>query len=264
MASNTELEASSTKLDNKQYGFMLYIEQYFWKYSSVPSYETLKNTVRLDIEEEFYWSCFRNIRFTDGLRARGVPEHLIASAIRGADEAQNPFTRYLLTEEQMTCANQMLDILDRRSKIKKLVELGISTNTYNSWLKDPAYQAYCRERAEALLIENQHVAHMSLIDRVSQGDLGAIKYYNSMTGRFRDKAAQAASVEVNVNNNNYGNDTLIAVVEIIQKHVKDPAMLDAIANDILALKQGQQSQQGQQQIVPGLAITNRQANPYAI
>jgi len=78
------------------------------------------------------------------------------------------------------------------------------------------------------------VAHLSLIDRVAQGDLGAIKYFNAMTGRFREKSA--AGVEVNVTNVS-GSDMLIRVVEIIQTHVKDAATLQAIADDILALTQ---------------------------
>jgi glycine cleavage system pyridoxal-binding protein P len=62
--------------------------------------------------------------------------------------------------------------------------------------------------------------------------LGAIKYFNSLTGRYREK--QSAGVEVNVTNVT-GSDMLIRVVEIIQTHVKDPATLEAIANDILSL-----------------------------
>lgn len=57
-----------------------------------------------------------------------------------------------------------------------------------------------------------------------------------MTGRYRERA-QTAAVEVNVSNN-YGQDTLIAIVEIIQRHVKDPDVLSAIGDDILALQQG--------------------------
>jgi hypothetical protein len=67
--------------------------------------------------------------------------------------------------------------------------------------------------------------------------LGAIKYFNSMTGRYREKAD--AAVQINLSqNNDYGNDKLIAVVEIIQRHVKDPEVLAAIGADILALRGG--------------------------
>jgi hypothetical protein len=55
-----------------------------------------------------------------------------------------------------------------------------------------------------------------------------------MTGRYRER--QSAAVEVNVQNN-YGTDMLISIVEIIQKHVKDPAVLSAIGDEILALQQ---------------------------
>ena len=52
-----------------------------------------------------------------------------------------------------------------------------------------------------------------------------------MTGRYRER--ERAAVEVNVNQ--FGSDKLIAIVEIVQRHVKDPAVLEAIGQDILAL-----------------------------
>jgi hypothetical protein len=131
----------------------------------------------------------------------------------------------------------MVDILDKRSRLKKLTEFGITTSEYNTWLRDPLYREYCLARAEELLESSQHIAHLSLIDRVAQGDLGAIKYFNSMTGRYRENGA--SPVQINLSNtNNYGEDKLIAVVEIIQRHVKDPDVLAAIGADILALREG--------------------------
>jgi Helix-turn-helix of insertion element transposase len=217
------------KLTKEMYDLLLYLEQSYWRSSSLPSYEAIAAS-GIELSESVYYEAWINPRFVDALRSRGIPEHLLRTE-------SGTFNGRILTEKQMQVANVLLDTLDKRSRLKKLTELGISTAEYNQWLRDPIYRQYCLERSEQLLLDNQHVAHMSLIDRVAQGDISAIKYFNSMTGRYRERAQTA--VEVNVQNN-YGNDTLISIVEIIQRHVKDPAVLSAIGDDILALQRGNQ------------------------
>lgn len=225
----SDTRALVPKLDKEQYQMLLYMEQYFWRRGGVPSYKQME-LEGVPISEDFYFECWANKRFVDGLRARGLPEHVLVT-----DSAVGALNGRVLTEQQMTVANVLLDTLDKRSRIKKLTEMGVSTQEYSSWLKDPVYRNYCLERAESLLHENQSIAHTALIERVAQGDLGAIKYFNALTNRYAEK--NSASVEVNVQNN-YGNDTVIQIVEIIQKHVKDPELLSAIAGDILALTGG--------------------------
>lgn len=215
------------KLTKEQYDLLLYFEQYYWRRGGLPTYEQITSE-GIELEETFYLETWNNSRFLDGLRGRGIPEHLL-------DVRRGAFNGKILTEKQLTVANAMLDLLDKRSRLKKLTELGVSTAEYNSWLRDPVYRQYCLDRAEDLLGSNQHVAHTALIDRVQQGDLGAIKYFNALTGRYRDTPASGKAVEVNVQNN-YGMEQVIAIIEIIQRHVKDPATLAAIGDDILALR----------------------------
>jgi hypothetical protein len=215
---------ATSKLTGEQYALVRFLEQEYWKTSALPSYEAIVAD-GTELDRDLYLESWANPRFVDALRARGLPEHVLNT------KSAVGFSGKTLTEQQMTVANVLLDVLDTRSRIKKLTELGVPTSTYNLWLRDPVYRNYCLERAESLLQENQPVAHMSLINRVNSGDLGAIKYFNAMTGRYRER--ERAAVEVNVNQ--FGNDKLIAIVEIIQRHVKDPATLEAIAGDILAL-----------------------------
>lgn len=218
-----EIESVS-KLSKNQYQLALYLEQKFYRSGSLPSWEAMQHE-GIELTEVEYREAWVNPRFLTLLRSRGLPEHLIAPS-------NNPFAGHILSEKQVQVANIMMDTLDKRSRLKKLTELGVSTLEYNRWLKDPVYRSYCLERAENMLHENMPVAHMSLLDRVAQGDMVALKYYYAMTGRYREKSS--AGIEVNVQNN-YGSDTLISIVEIIQKHVKDPEVLAAIGEDILAL-----------------------------
>ena len=225
---NTSGTEVVSKLDKEQYQLLLFMEQYYWTHGGLPTYDTLTSE-GIELSETFFLETWNHPKFLDGLRGRGIPEHLL-------DTKRGTFNGKILSEQQLTVANALFDVLDKRSRLKKLTEFGISTSEYNSWLRDPVYRQYCLDRSEQLLNDAQPIAHVSLIERVSQGDLGAIKYFNSMTGRYREK--NTAGVEINVANNTYGEDKLVAIVEIIQKHVKDPAVLSAIGDDILRLRAG--------------------------
>ena len=185
------------KLTAEQYALVRFLEQAYWKTSALPSYEAIV-AEGIELDQTLYLESWANPRFADALRARGLPEHVLNT------KSAVGFSGRTLTEQQMTVANVLLDVLDTRSRIKKLTELGVPTSTYNLWLRDPVYRTYCLERAENLLQENQPVAHMSLINRVNSGDLGAIKYFNAMTGRYRERERERAAVEVNVNQ--FGSD----------------------------------------------------------
>lgn len=206
------------KLNQKQYNALIYMQQIWLSTGNLPDADELVNNLGLSrVEAEGLISHPHTLKRLDAL---GVPD---------------PNRNKTLTEKQLLAATVILDPLDKRSKLKKLTELGISTKEYNSWLNDPLFRKVCLNIAENQLYAAQPTAHMALVERVNQGDLGAIKYFNAMTGRYREQRGNAA-VEVNVQNN-YGNDMLIKIVEIIQRHVKDPITLSAIGDDILALQQ---------------------------
>lgn len=223
----TDSNSVAKKLTKEQYELLLFCEQSYWRTGDIPTYSNLVEQ-GINLAEEVYDEAWINPKFISSLRSRGIPEHVLSSE----SNSEGAFRGRLLTEQQLIVANVLLDPLDKRSKLKKLTELGVTTAEYNAWLKQPRFRQYCLDRAEGALIEAQPSAHMSLIERVSQGDLGAIKYFNSMTGRYRERTS--AGVEVNVQNN-YGSDMLIQIVEVIQRHVKDPEVLAAIGDEILAL-----------------------------
>jgi hypothetical protein len=131
----------------------------------------------------------------------------------------------LLLPEQLAVANSILDFSDSRSQKKKLEELGVTTQRYQGWLKQEKFQRYLKQRAEALLGETQHEAHTSLLRNVQRGDLNSIKLYYEMTGRWSSKTVSDLNVEF----------ILIKMVETVQKHVKDPIIIQAISNDFAAL-----------------------------
>jgi len=148
-----------------------------------------------------------------------------------AAKAQALWLDSVLTPEQLFMANTMLDLVDTRSQKKKLADNNIHTRTWNRWLRDPAFQRYLRERAEAMLGENQHEAHLALIDKIRAGDIKAIQYYNEMTGRYTPASSRGNQPNSVVDVNNL----LIRILEIIQDEVEDQATMIRIADRLKAL-----------------------------
>lgn len=164
----------------------------------------------------------------------GVLAALKERGLKGlpAAKAGALWKEHVLTPEQLLIANTMLDLVDTRSQKKKLADNNIATRTYNRWLKDPAFQNYLRERAESMLGENQHEAHLALLDKVRLGDIKAIQYYNEMTGRYTQAAARngnGPNSVVDVQN------LLIRILEIVQDEVDDPNTIIKISERLKAL-----------------------------
>lgn len=130
--------------------------------------------------------------------------------------------RQYLSPEQIAVANSMLNLADRRSNTKKLNDFGISSAVYANWKKDPAYINYIRQRSEAMLGEAVPDVHLALIESATNGDIAAIKLFYEITGRHTPGSQQNVNVQ----------SVLLSVIESVQRHVKDPVVLQAIAGDL--------------------------------
>ena len=145
-----------------------------------------------------------------------------------------------LTPTQLIVANSMLDLVDSKSEKKRLQDLNVSTKQWDAWMSDPVFSSYMRDRAESMLGNSQHIAHLALLDRVRSGDLVAIKYANEMTGRFIQNPQQPPSTSTsnNVVINNGSADIkgiLGRVIEIIIDEVDDPQIAARIGDKLRGL-----------------------------
>lgn len=126
------------------------------------------------------------------------------------------------TPEQMHAAAAMLDLIDRRSDEKKLRDLGVTTRQWATWLQDDQFAAYIKDRSEKLLDNSVHEAHKGLLKGVRNGNVASVKTLYEITGRFRSN--EEAQIDVR--------RVLHTFIEVIQKYVKDPITLQAIAMDL--------------------------------
>lgn len=126
------------------------------------------------------------------------------------------------TPDQMHAVAAMMDLVDRRSDEKKLRDLGISTRQWATWLQDDEFANYLRDRSEKLLANSTHEAHKGLLKGVRQGNQASVKTFYEITGRYRPNEEQQIDVR----------RVLHTFIEVLQKHLKDPVVLHAIAMEL--------------------------------
>lgn len=207
------------------YEVISYIEQFYLLNRIVPSTSMIAERVckdtDLEVEDEdaITENVIKNIlkkeSVQQALSARGIPDVFKYQLAK----------KNTLSAIQLMVANTLLDFTDNRSHKKKLADLSVSSQTYQGWLRDPAFQSYLVQRAEAILPDSMAEAHLALVDNVRRGDLGSIKLFYEMTGRFTNKAASEVNIEF----------LLMKIIEVIQKHVTDPVVLSAIGDELSTL-----------------------------
>jgi Helix-turn-helix of insertion element transposase len=129
-------------------------------------------------------------------------------------------SRETLTEAQIAAATLVMNFADTRSISEKLDALGVNPNQYYAWLKDPLFKNYVDTLSEENLHNIKPTAVAEFTKKINQGDWQAIKYYLDVTGAIQ--SSDAPNTEF----------LLVAFMEILQKHVKDPTILTAIAGDL--------------------------------
>lgn len=199
----------SKKLTDEQVRAVDFIEQTFWESGSIPTVElVVAKTGVQGTKLKKWWD--KDEIFRRALLARGVD----FTPVDGADKQ--------LTSQQLLCANLLLNTHDKRTEREKLEFLGISSQQYHAWRRDPAFSSYLNKRAEAIFEGSTHKAYQNVLNNVEADDLNAAKFMLELQGKYRQ------SVDVNVN----VDVVVMQLVEIVAKHVKDPEIIEAIALDI--------------------------------
>lgn len=166
--------------------------------------------------------ALENESFVRGLANRGVilPKHW------ALDDSTLPVGS--LSRIQSAAVLTMINFDDKRSRTKKLAELGVELATWNGWMKDENFKNYYLELAEKNFRDALPVAQESLIKAMERGSVEGIKYFMEVTGRHTQGSAEVQNLKV----------AIAKLVESINMHVKDPAVLDAIAQDFDAILKG--------------------------
>lgn len=143
--------------------------------------------------------------------------------IKALEKRGIPFRQHTqenLTATQVAAAVTMMNFADTRSNDDKLAQLGILPATYYAWLNDPQFKQLVDTLSEQNLKNINPVAIGEFTKLINQGKWDAIKYYLDVTGAVK-------------NTDQPQTEHLLRVfVEVIQRHVKDPEVIVAIAKDL--------------------------------
>ena len=129
----------------------------------------------------------------------------------------------VLSDIQLAAASVVLNPLDRRAISEKLKPLGVSIGQYNQWKKNPSFKRYLEQQGSELFGEHMPEIDAALVSQATSGNTRATKLLYEVSGRYRPGAA-----------NDIDNVKLLIIrlTEILQRHIKDPGVLQAIAEEI--------------------------------
>lgn len=215
------------KLEPDQWDIICFVEQYWRENSSFPS----EGEIGAELG-------FSSVKVRDNLYTDIVKKHL---DVRGIDWEKDKPTEgeanqkragkaRRLSDIQLAVANTLLNPVDRRPTNVKLESLGVTSATYAGWKKSKTFMAYMEEQSEMLYNEFTPDVNSKLTSLAAAGDMKAMKLFMEVSGRWRGTQGEDPSnVKLMV----------VKLIEVIQRHVKDPATLQAIAADIQMITTGQ-------------------------
>lgn len=146
--------------------------------------------------------------------------------IKALDQRGIPWRQHSqeeLTGQQQAAALTVMNMMDTRSIPEKLDSIGVLPATYYAWLNDPVFKNFVDALTEQNKLNIRPTAVTEFTKKINQGDWQAIKYWLDATGEFNNSEAPRSEVLIGM------------IIEIIQKHVKDPELLLAIANEMMSV-----------------------------
>jgi len=158
------------------------------------------------ISRKTYSKIWATSEFRDALSLRGIDMDPSAG----------------LSPEQGMALLLLSDPTDRRSTSVKLRQLGISMPKYQAWMRQPLFAQTLRERSEQNLGDSVATALNRLVGNVEAGDQRAIEKLLEISGRYNPAAIEQANAR----------QVILAVVEIVLKHVHDAETKKAIMADL--------------------------------
>lgn len=154
----------------------------------------------------------------------GIVQHLgteayrTAMAERGVEVGENPGG---LTDRQgalLTILSNTASTAGINSRLKKA---GVTWPEFNAWRRQRVFNEAYKKILGNSLQDAIEMADVQLAAMAQNGNLNGIKYLNEMVGRAPDDKKAVDAMEF-----------AKVILETVQKHVKDPETIKAIAIDI--------------------------------
>jgi hypothetical protein len=195
----------SELMTTEEYKVLVVCEEHWMRYKRFPIVSNI--AAKTGLTHTQVVECLSREALQHGLDSRGIP---------WMDPGDN------LSPRQLACIQLLLNISDKRTQTQKLKSLGISPSLLQGWKKQDTFRNVYQKRAEELFGEALPEVHTAMINMATSGDVKAAKMIYAKTGFYNERTVEQG---INVK------FVLIKVLEAIQKHVKDPAVLQAVAEE---------------------------------
>lgn len=129
-----------------------------------------------------------------------------------------------LSDKQVAAVAIMSNFSDRRPVLARLAEIEVTQEELNGWMSNPTFKNYFHMRAQDVFENVSPVATVALARQIEKENFAAIKFYFEITGQAQSPEAINVKQAMNV------------LIEAVQKHVQDPAVLQAIAEEVQAVR----------------------------
>lgn len=136
-----------------------------------------------------------------------------------------------LTLRQETFLQAYLNPLNLKPPQVLAKQMKINIAELDGWMREKSFAEAMSAKSEENLRKYLPIADQALGQLVQQGDMKAITFLNQLTGRFDPNRSQSVDVV----------SLLLAVQDIVLKHVRDPITKRNIGRELMAMAQGQHS-----------------------
>jgi hypothetical protein len=133
-----------------------------------------------------------------------------------------------LSVQQVAAISLITNFTDRRTIPVKLAAIGVTEEQINGWYQNPEFQRELGARTDSVLETAHPEVQAQLIRQIQRGNIQAIKMYYEVTGRAQSQETVNLKLAMQ------------RMLEVIQRHVKDPAVLQSIATEMLGVTDGDQ------------------------
>lgn len=165
-------------------------------------------------------------RRTERAVSRVVASDEFKAALR--ERGINWVSRGGISPEQAYAVGILTNPSDKRDMAAKLKSIGISYQTYRSWLKEPVFKSYLHQIGEDMLGEHMADVHTAVARNAVDGNMKAIELYYGLTGRFDPGKQQVQDLQRMVS----------LLLEAIFRHVQDVNILTRINADFDKILEG--------------------------
>ncbi len=167
---------------------------------------------------------------TWGLDVAGAAELLGSTRFMTALEERGISTHPMqdLSPRQAAAIAIYLDTTTAATHGQKLKAAGVTESTWRGWMRQPKFSAYLSNVSEEILAASIPVAKQRIAQGIDAGDIKFIDLGLRLTGNNPD-------ADVNVH------AALMAIFEILDREVRDPAVLRRIADQVGSMMNGAQS-----------------------